>query len=389
MGTIRAALFLIGTTVGAGFLTGAELVRFFGGAGYLFALAAACGMQFACGVLFLSLGKKYGGCNGAMRALFGRSGKAIYIMLLAVTFFPCAGMLAGLDALISNYAPFPSIIGLAVVVFFLCRGLRGVGALNTALVPFLIALVLLTGIGKVAAPLQMPALSEGGNAVLYAGMNTAFAAPVLMDTGREVRAPVRACAFASVCIFLCGACILGGIFAMGDAALVSPMPYLVVIRGRRVFAVAVGCSVLTSLSSALYPLFTACERLGAQKNAARGVVLLAAFILSRVGLARVIDLFYPIAGAIGIVFSVVCVLDEYLFQQYHKGVHARRKQTENKGRAHDKVQLKHLTAVDDEVSQSRPRDNVLAHDGPDPRHSHIDFEHGDDGRIGGRDDKFP
>ena len=384
MGTIRAAFFLIGTTVGAGFLTGAELVRFFGGAG-MFALLFACGLQFAFGIVFLLLGKKYGGCREAMCALFGRGGKIVYCLLLALTFLPCAGMLAGLDALLPNYAPLPSALGLSVVLIFLCRGLKGVGALNTALVPFLVALIFLTGTG---APPFFAFTNGAWDAALYAGMNVAFSAPALMDAGREMRTPARSCALAAACIFACGTYILAGIRAAGDAALAFPMPYLTVIRGRRVFAVAIACSVLTALSSALFPLFSACDRLGSHKNAARIFVLLAAFTLSRIGLENVIDIFYPIAGGIGLAFSVVCILDEYLFQQHHKGVHSRRKQAKNKGRTHDKVELENLPAVDDEVSQSRPRDDVLAHDGPDPRHSYIDFEHGDDGGIGGRDDKL-
>lgn len=387
MGTIRAALFIVGTTVGAGFLTGAELMRFFGSGGYLFALLLSCTLYFVNGVLFITLGRRYGGCQGAMCALFGRAGKAIYYLLLAVSFFPCAGMIAGLDALLPTYAPLPSVLGLALVVFFLCHGLKGVGVLNTALVPFLLALVVLTGSGGIS--LCYFSFSDGVNAMLYAGMNTAFAAPALMDAGCEIRKPPHACALAAGCIFVCGVCILGGIARLGESALTSPMPYLTVIEGRRVFTVAVACSVLTSLSSALYPLFMACDRLGKQKNAAKCIVLLAAFVLSRIGLERVIDIFYPVAGMIGVAFSAVCIFDEYLFQQYHKRIHSCRQKAQNKGCAHHEIQLEYLTAIDYEISESCPRDNVFSHDGADPCHTHINFQHGDNGRIGGRDNQFP
>ena len=65
MGVVRTALFLIGTTIGAGFLTGAELIRFFGGNGYLPSLALACAVYCLACAFFLSLGKKYGGCSSS------------------------------------------------------------------------------------------------------------------------------------------------------------------------------------------------------------------------------------------------------------------------------------------------------------------------------------
>ena len=385
MGTVRSALFLIGTVAGAGFLTGAELVRFFGGSGYFLAFFFACALSCFFGIFYLRLGQKYGGCKGVLRALFGRGAFVIHTILLALTFLPCAGMLAGLDALLPTYAPLPSIVGLLIVVGFLLRGLKGVGALNTALVPFVLSLVLLTGSGNIY--FAIPNLSQTGHAFLYSGMNLAFSAPALMDAGEQIRHPTRSCVIASVCIFCCGICILGGIYASGEPLL--PMPYLRVIEGRRVFAVAICCSVLTSLSCALYPLFNACERLGKQKSAARCIVLVAAFLLSRIGLENVIDVFYPVAGAIGIFFSIVCIFDEYFFKQHHKGIHTRCKQTKYKGSAHHKVKFEHLTAVYDQIAKPRPRNDIFTHNRADPRHTDVDLQHGNHGRIGRGNHEFP
>ena len=58
MGIIRTAFFLVGTTIGAGFLTGAELVRFFPGRGYLPAFAFSCVLFGGANAFFLCLGKK-------------------------------------------------------------------------------------------------------------------------------------------------------------------------------------------------------------------------------------------------------------------------------------------------------------------------------------------
>lgn len=353
MGIVRTAFFLVGTTIGAGFLTGAELIRFFRGAGSLASLAFSCAVYCLVCAFLLHLGKKYNGFAGAMHALFGRGANVAICLLLAVAFVPCAGMLAGLDELLPAYRPLPSLAGLAIVLVFLSRGMRGVSFLSVLLVPLLLVFIFFSGTGFVTA--AFPSASETGRGLLYATMNAAFAAPAFMDAGRDTRAPVRSSVLASGAVFLCGAIILGGVFGAGGDAVSAPMPYLYVMRGSKVFFATVACAVLTSLASALFPLLSACERFaGEKKNAAKIVILLAAFLLSRLGLNGVIGVLYPAVGVFGAVFSAVCIFNEYFFKQYHQRIHSRRQKAENKGRAHHKVKFEHLTAVDDQISEPRP-----------------------------------
>ena len=352
MGIVRTAFFLIGTTIGAGFLTGAELIHFFGGKGWFVSLAFSCVIYCVVCAFLLHLGKKYNGFSGTMRALFGRGANAVSILLLVVTFVPCAGMLAGLDELLLAYRPLPSIAGLMIVLVFLSRGMRGVSFLNILLVPLLLVFICFSGTGFVTV--AMPSVSETGRGLLYATMNVAFAAPAFMDAGRDTRASVRSSVFACGAVFLCAAFILGGVFRAGADAVSAPMPYLYVMRGSKVFFAAVACAVLTSLASALFTLLSACERFaGEKKNAAKAVILLAAFLLSRLGLSEVIGVLYPAVGVFGALFSAVCIFDEYFFKQNNQRIHSRRQKAKDKGRAHHKVKFEHLATVDDQISESR------------------------------------
>ena len=388
MNTIRTALFLIGTSIGAGFITGAELVRFFS-EGYLPALLLSCLCYFGACAFFLSLGKKYGGYPGAMRALFGRGAPVAETVFLAIAFVPCAGMLAGLDALLPDVQPLASLGGLMVVLLFTARGTKGISLLNTCLVPLLLAFVFYYGRGAFA--FSQPLSGEGAlNALLYAGMNVAFAVPVFCEMGKSVRRPALSSGIAVFLIFLSAVCILSSVFRAGDGAVGAEMPFLQAVHGNKIFFAAVACAVLTSLASSVYPLLSACGKLrGAKKYAATAAVLLAAFAVSRVGLTDVIRVLYPAVGAFGAAFSAFCIFHEYFFKKYHEKVHSRRQHAEDKGRAHHKVKFKHLPAVDDEVSQPRARNNVFAHDRADPRHSDVDFQHGNDGGIGRGQNEFP
>ncbi len=321
MGILRTAFFLVGTTIGAGFLTGAELVRFFGGGGgmaYLVSCAAWCAQT----AFFLYLGKKYGGFAGAMRALFGRAADVLSCALLAALFVPCAGMLAGLDALFPALSPAASVGGLLLVLLVTRGGMKRMSLFNAILVPLLLGYVVCTGGGGEFA-LHAAGTGKG---LLYACMNVAFSAPAVMEAGRNARAPVRAALLAAGCIFVCGIFILGAVSAAGTSA--SPMPYLAAVGAHPLFFVALACAVLTSLASSLLPLLSACERYaGGQKNAAKALVALAAFLLSRLGLSGVVGALYPVAGVFGALFSAVCVFDEYLFKKHDERVHSRRQQT--------------------------------------------------------------
>ena len=63
---------LVGTVVGAGFISGAELVRFFPSEGFLSCAAVAAGLFALCFLLLFHAGKKYGGYEGMLAGVFGK-----------------------------------------------------------------------------------------------------------------------------------------------------------------------------------------------------------------------------------------------------------------------------------------------------------------------------
>ena len=329
-------------------------------------------------LLFLYLGRKYGGYRNTVCALFGKAAGAVFAIVLIVSFIPCAGMLAGLDALVPSLKPLPSVLGLVIVLVFLRKGMKGISLLNSILVPVLLLFVFLargaqSSIGHVF-PLKLTAVAGGA---LYAGMNLFLAAPVLMDAGKDMKRIALPAVIASAVIAASAVCILGKIYREGQAAIEAELPFLYVMRGQKSFYVAAALAILTSLASSLYPLLEVCNRLTAKtKNAAKGFVLLAAFGLSRLGLGGIVGIFYPLIGGGGIFLSVVCFLYDQLFKEYHKEVHSRRQKAKNARRAHHKIKLKHLSAIDDKVSETRFGDDILSHDRADPRHTHAHLQHG-------------
>ncbi len=351
MGVLRGAFFIVGGTIGAGFITGAELVRFFGADRFMLPLVCSCALFFVLTYLFLRLGRKYGGYDGVLE-IFGRGAVAVKGAFLLCSFISSAGMLAGLDLLCPEWTPLLSMLGLAGSCFFLEKGMDGISKLNLVLVPILLGSVLFY-----ARDLSFFYPRTGSKFpwwLFYAGMNVFFLAPVLMDAGRDMRRPICSSFFAAFIVCIAAVCVLGSVYRAGANALHADMPFLKVADGK-VFSVAVGLAIMTSLVSSLYTPYSACNVFsGKKKTAAKGITLLAAFCLSRIGLSGIVEFLYPFIGGAGLFFSVLCILYDQLFEQHDEKVHSRRQNAEDAGRAHHQIELKHLSAVHDEVSEPRP-----------------------------------
>lgn len=377
MGILRGAMFIIGTSIGAGFLSGAELVRFFHTEHFFFPVMLSAFFFFLVSTYYLHLGKKYGGFAGALNALFGRGAKVIKITISLSCFIPCAGMLAGLDALLPAFKPLLSIAGLAFITLCLRKGMKGISLINSLLVPILLFFIFYYGWGE--KTFVYPILTGGKDGYLggflYAFMNVFLAVPVLMDAGKEMKHTLFPAAIAAVLIAVCSLCILGRIYREGACAIHADMPFLHVMRGNRIFYIASAAAILTSLASSLYPLLRLTDGVHRKKYAAKGGMLLAAFLLSRMGISEIVRYLYPALGVAGTVLSAFCIFYEYLFQKYHKKVHSRRKHAKNKDGHHHKVELEYLPAVNEKVAESRPRNNVFAHNRADPRHADVHFQH--------------
>lgn len=392
MGIIRATMFMVGASIGAGFLSGAELVRFFSSEFFLPAVIISSVLFFFLSLLFLSYGRKYGGYEESIAQLFRRRGTPFAkAFLFVAAFVPVSGMLAGLDALLPEYAPLASAVGLVFVLLFLRRGVSGITILNTVLVPVLLIIVFAYTAGDYGSfyPLAPRPMAGIGGGILYAAMNVLLAAPVMMEAGAKMKNITLPALFSALIICVCAACILGSIYREGDNAINSALPFLYVMRGNSVFYVACALAILTSLVSALFPLLKAAERFsGKIKYAAKTVIILSAFALSRFGLHGIVQYFYPIVGITGLIFSAVCIFNEQFFKQYDEKIHTRGKQAENTRGAHNKVELKRLSAVNNQITESRARNNVFSHDRPDPSHADVDFKHRHKRRKGGGNNKF-
>ena len=381
------AFSLFGAVVGAGFMTGAELVRFFPLRAAFAHAAVAAGLFAACFLLLFDAGRKCGGFEGALRCC-GRAAPVFRALLHFASFITCAAMLAGLDGAVRTgfglrYAlPVAALCALPAMFFVARRGMRGVAALSAALVPVMAA-VFAARAGDIPAGFTpsspQSAFTSLTGVCLYAAMNCFLAAPLACDAGRE-GAGRGGCIAAAALIGFCIAAALGAVARAGTAG--EEMPFLAAGGGGPA-AVACICAVLTTLFSSFYPLARAAEQYSAEKGgkerhkkrkeehtagaersaeesralpvreraaAVQAGLCAGAFLLSLCGLSGLVRAVYPLIGMAGAAFFLLLAArrlpsllppsspaQQQLFRQRHQGVHARSQQAEDGGRRHHQV----------------------------------------------------
>lgn len=394
------AFSLFGAVVGAGFMTGAELVRFFPLCAAFAHAAVAAGLFAACFLLLFDAGRKCGGFEGALRCC-GRAAPVFRALLHFASFITCAAMLAGLDGAVRtgfglHYAlPAAALCALPAMFFVARRGMRGVAALSAALVPVMAA-VFAARAGDIPAGFTpsspQSAFTSLTGVCLYAAMNCFLAAPLACDAGRE-GAGRGGCIAAAALIGFCIAAALGAVARAGTAG--EEMPFLAAGGGGPA-AVACICAVLTTLFSSFYPLARAAEQYsaegykrkrdkkrekgrgtymergtkesrGGEADAERGTkesralpvreraaavqagLCAGAFLLSLCGFSGIVRAVYPLIGMAGAAFFILLAArrlpsllssspaQQQLFRQRHQGVHARGQQAEDGRRRHHQV----------------------------------------------------
>ena len=380
------AFSLFGAVVGAGFMTGAELVRFFPLRAAFAHAAVAAGLFAACFLLLFDAGRKCGGFEGALRCC-GCAAPVFRALLHFASFITCAAMLAGLDGAVRTgfglrYAlPVAALCALPAMFFVARRGVRGVAALSAVLVPVMAAMFAARA-GDIPAGFTssspQSAFTSLTGVCLYAAMNCFLAAPLACDAGRE-GAGRGGCIAAAALIGFCIAAALGAVARAGTAG--EEMPFLAAGGGGPA-AVACICAVLTTLFSSFYPLARAAEQYSAEKEgkgrhkkrkeehaagaersaeesralpvreraaAVQAGLCAGAFLLSLCGFSGIVRAVYPLIGMAGAAFFLLLATrrlpsllssspaQQQLFRQRHQGVHARSQQAEDGGRRHHQV----------------------------------------------------
>lgn len=340
--SVRAALSIIGAAVGAGFITGREILSFFGGYSPAFAFVTAF-LAFFVWFYFLLCGA----VNGKLAAI---GNVAVYLLSALII----ASMLGATDSLF-NYVfgvpkslPVGSVLLLVLCTALCFTGLNGVERANVVLVPFMLLSVIFcviycfisenggaggsAGLDSAggASGIQGECGTQGACGVLYAifspvknggaglglfgcisycCLNALLSQPFFIKIKNER---------ADVCPALTAAISAGGLsvmiflylLALGNKNVkVADIPVFLLCENclalKYLLAFAVFCAIFTTQLSTEYPLVKLAE---GKKASGLYIVGLAtfAFALSRLGFFVMIDVIYPIMAIFATLYYAAC-----------------------------------------------------------------------------------
>lgn len=316
----------VGAVIGAGFISGHELVGFFGAEGFVVPVIIMGVVMFFCTAMLFMLGRRFSRLKTLNGALL-KHGKPFSAAVYFSSFISVGGLLAGLDEIWNSFgflqgAPILSAFMLLILSFVSKKGIKGVERVSVALVPVILVAVnflIATGSG-----LSFPSggggfLENGVNIILYVSMNCFINLPAIVEVaGGKSRKAAFISAFAvSVVLTVQSLLILGTIANAGSAVAESGMPLLFSLNGkyRGVYAACVLVALATSLVSAYYPLYS--FAVGTGKTAGILILAFAEFVFSRLGLKNIVEYAYPLIGAFGTIYIFKCI--QFLLKEKRRG----------------------------------------------------------------------
>lgn len=341
---VKTTCTFVGSVAGAGFLSGRELLVFFGGF-RIFPLFAG-GVAFFFGFyLFLRLGAEYGGFDGAVAAIFGRKiSKAVRVSSLYCSFCVGTAMLAAANASYPRFKPFFVALLIVFAVFFTRKGVASLGAFNVVFTPVLIFFVVgcLCGNGAFSAPEHTGVLrgvSDMFSALVYAGMNVFAVMPSACDFGAtgaacgaenserfENRAKnaritglsgiengenrrrsgtflfVAALAAALLCAL---SALILSVLGSDKSSYSYPLPLEKILGGNGIVSVLSAVGTAVTFVCAFYPVSKAAKNRGAGAEVFSAIAF---FLCSFLPFEKIVKIFYPVAGVLGGGVIAYCVV---------------------------------------------------------------------------------
>lgn len=312
---------IVGCVLGVGFLTGKELIVFFGQKSPFFVSVCFFILFFCLVFLFLSLGKKYETSDISVinKSIFGRFGIVFDFVFVATCFVSISAMLAGSQVLFKTIAknnfPFSLIVAFVCGVG-LCFDVKTVKRLNLVFVPavvFLLFVALLPSCkinvvfnGNIAGVLKV---------VQYCCFNCMLGCAMLLSCGKNLGFGQRLfCAFIS-CVVLS---LLVFVVLSSAGKVGGDLPLLQVAKNNGYFLPYVAVTflgILTSLCSCGYTVVSWAEKKCGDKIFSVATVFTCAYLVSLLGFGKILSVTLPLSSSCAVVFVLFALIKQVFKKQ--------------------------------------------------------------------------
>ena len=324
---LKLSFLLIGGVVGAGFLSGREILSFFGKGNFFFNAFLSFGVLC---FLFLSaffLYKKVGD-KGVNNALFGKSKINEYFSFLALTICLIC-MLSALNALIKTFFGVDSCLFSLVTLllcFFISKGnIKWIEIVNFILTFLTIILLCVCLFEKGNFNFESERKIKVINPVIFSFINFYLCLPIFFKgiKGKNNIEIVISIVVASIVLVFMAFLIYGAINEEKLNLNHLELPIFAVTKG--VFLTLMALSLLTGiLSSTLITYYSVVKNFSKEHFNIKKIVFSALLVvLSKISLTSVVNYLYPIIAGFGVLFLIKTAVF------FIKGIKEKRKTNNN------------------------------------------------------------
>ena len=332
---MRVLTVLLGTIIGAGFISGAEINLFFNSIGVLGVFGILCSSTILGFVIFFSLTNKSNSYNELVKNNI--NSKIIrYLLLGMINLFLIISyfiMIAGLSAFLSevlNINYFISSIISVCIIFIIVNGdIKRIEKFNNLFVPILIILIVF--LSNLLKDINLFNINNKTDinanflilGLIYSSYNAISLIPITIKLKENNAISTRKALYISL-IFSFIICICGIILFLlleeNKKFMKSEIPLLNIINNRNAFLnilvkLSIIISIVSTAVSLQYASITNIEK--NRENYLRDILImdLIAIFVSKFGFQTLIKIFYPLFGVIGLINFVILMKNYFKYSK--------------------------------------------------------------------------
>lgn len=301
--SLKTAFALIGSVIGAGFITGREIVKFFYGYNPMLAGIVIFVSFFA--LFYLLLSKRV----ERYREIFENSNLIIYIFSLLTL----SAMLAATDSLAQDMGYIGNIpvfsIGILIVSIVICKdGISKVEKFNLVLVPVMLIVTYVIMLFNLFSEKTQNNFVQTNvfSCIGYVCMNVLLTQPFIfsMKTEEKKYSPLCTAFFVSIILSVT---VFLFLLVLPQECIFFDIPILRIVNpsGIAFFVVSflIGIGIITTLVGTLYPLMNV---VGGKKRLLWGsCIAVLVFIVSRMGFYVIVDKLYPLLCILSVLYYII------------------------------------------------------------------------------------
>ncbi len=297
MRIITLALTFAGTLIGAGFISGKEIVAFFGDAG-IFSIALSCLAIGGFAYVFIRLGSLYDG--DIEFAILGKHKNLAVYASRTVNFITLCVMIAGGEYVLNTVFEIHGggiITAVCALPFAYGKG-NPVGILNSIIVPIAVGSLIYIAV-KTANPLPASGSFYAVKPLMYSALNLLASGSIVAKSSKGVSrsGAVVASLIVSTIIFVLVLAIKTAIIGYESSEM--PVADVFALLGQeKLGGIIIYTAVFSTAVSAL-------RLVSDGRKFAPVTAVSAGLMVSVVGFGNLTDFTYPLIGAVGIVYGVL------------------------------------------------------------------------------------